>query len=204
MSNIKSCTHINQITDEHEGFIVCTDCGLVLHQVFTDIKTDNNYSKENEPYHEFINRLNIQASQNSEDCNTTCLTTIASNLYLNINKTSSVSLKEIISATGANEKKLVKKTRGHTTILNKNILLEKYCSQLDINYKNYTLIKESIEKIQLSGHNPLTVIASAIYAFCKTKKLKISMKKVALTTGISCISIQRFLKHFKNELSYGC
>jgi transcription initiation factor TFIIIB Brf1 subunit/transcription initiation factor TFIIB len=206
MSIIKNCSHINQITDEHEGSIICTDCGLVItNQIyFDDIKFEQLHDDE-EPYKEYLDRLNLPISNISaiEQTKPACISTLASHLYLNINKTSSVSLKEILSATGANEKKIVKKTRGHTTILNKNILLEKYCTQLNIDYRNYTVIKEALEKIELTGHNPLTIIASLIYDFCKKRKVKISMKKVACTTGISCISIQRFLKLHKNELSYG-
>jgi len=29
------CDHTNEILDEHEGYFVCTDCGLVKDQYFT-------------------------------------------------------------------------------------------------------------------------------------------------------------------------
>jgi transcription initiation factor TFIIIB Brf1 subunit/transcription initiation factor TFIIB len=212
MSDIKNCDHINQVTDEHEGCVICSDCGLVVStQLFIDDHKMENNLDDNEPYKEFLDRLNIpmpnlinRIEQKTNNQSLSCISTLASNLYLSLNKTSSVSLKEIVSVTGANEKKIVKKTRGHTTILNKEILLDKYCSQLKLDYKSYTLIKETFKKLELTGHNPLTIIASSIYAFCKKTKQKISMKKVADTVGISCISIQRFLKLHKDELSYGC
>jgi transcription initiation factor TFIIIB Brf1 subunit/transcription initiation factor TFIIB len=204
MSHIKNCEHISQVIDEHEGSIICTDCGLVINQYFINDHMIDDNPLENNSCQEFLERMNITMPLDNEIKKTACLDTIASDLYRNINKTSSISLKEILSVTGANEKKLIKKNRGHTTILNKDILLEKYCAQLNIGFKNYTVIKETLNKVKLTGHSPLTIIASSIYAFSKKNNLKISMKKVATTTGISCISIQRFLKHHQNELSYGC
>lgn len=212
MSDIKSCEHLNKVIDEHEGTLVCISCGLVVDDQLL-INYDKNYSDEktnqdnfeSDSFKEYLSRLNLSESalNSFNQSKTKNLSSIASNLYITINQSSSVSLKEILSVTGANEKQIVKQTRGHTTILKKEILLEKYCNQLELDFKIYTLIKELLEKLKITGHNPLTLIASCIYFTCKKLKLKLSMKKISNTVGISCISIQRFLNSHKNELSHG-
>ena len=69
---------------------------------------------------------------------------------------------------------------------------------LNLNYKDYTVIKENILKVPVSGHNPLTVIGTFIYKYSKENRKKLSMKKISTVLQISPISIQRYLK---NELS---
>lgn len=204
MSDCKNCEHINHVIDEHEGTNVCLDCGLVIdNQIFFD--NIQNINDEHEikydSYKEFLTRLQLTDSHIEElrriEKKNESLSSIACNIYLTVNQTSSVTLKEVISATGASEKKIVKQTRGHVTCLDKIKLLDKYCQQLNLPFKNYTVIKEQLETVSVSGHNPLTIIASCIYIHCKTNKLKISMRKISEVIGISCISIQRFLKKTK-------
>jgi response regulator of citrate/malate metabolism len=60
-------------------------------------------------------------------------------------------------------------------------------------FKTFTLIKEKLPTNN-TGHNPLTIIASTIYIFCKENNLKYSMKEIAKTIGISPVSIQRYIK----------
>lgn len=206
MSCTKTCGHLNEIIDEHEGSIVCLDCGLVIsNQIFIS-ETQKSIPEKNDHYKEFLSRLNMSDEFVSgiKEQKKETISNIASNLYLNINKTSSISLKEISSVTGVCEKQLNQKTKGCVTVIDKEKMLDKYCRLLEINYKNYTVIKEMLNKIKISGHNPLTIVASCIYIFCKKHNFKISMKHISKTVGISCISIQRFLKSNKNELSHWC
>lgn len=147
-------------------------------------------------YREMLNRLNISLTSDTE-CESNNVVSLASCLYKNINNESAITLKEVTSATGVSSKLLNIATKGSITIVDKEILLEKYCSQLEIEFKHYTVIKELLQKQNISGHNPLTIISSCIYTYCKDKKLKISMKKISDCTGISCISIQRFVKKIK-------
>ena len=76
-------------------------------------------------------------------------------------------------------------------------LLEKYCSYLGFDYKTYSLIKNELPRQNLSGHNPLTIISATIYKYCKKNNIRISMKKIASTVKISCVSIQRYLRNNK-------
>ena len=70
--------------------------------------------------------------------------------------------------------------------------------KLNLNFKQFTLIKESI-KDSNNGFNPSTIISAHIYRFCRLNKLNITLKQISCITGISCMSIQRHMK--KNELS---
>lgn len=198
------CEHLNQVNDDHEGILVCTDCGLILHdQIFlVDYKEPKNeMSNEIDCFYlEYINRLNLpekhlkNIQQNEYKKN---ISEVAGHLYKIINETSSITLKEIVSVTGVNEKKLSMLTKGTVSIVDKKKLLDKYCSQLELNFKQYTVIKEKLKQTVLTGHNPLTIIASCIFEYIKEEKIKISLKKICQTVGISCISVQRFLKNRK-------
>jgi transcription initiation factor TFIIIB Brf1 subunit/transcription initiation factor TFIIB len=82
-------------------------------------------------------------------------------------------------------------------ILEPTKVLEKYCNFLKLDFKTYSLIKNNLPKENLTGHNPLTIIAATIYVYCKKNNIKLSMKKIALTVNISCVSIQRYIKYNK-------
>lgn len=206
MSDIKTCPHLNEIIDEHEGTIICHDCGLVIDDKYYLFDDKSKEIEQNDICKEILARLNLSEEIAENICleNTRNICSIASKLYLAINKTSSVTLKEIAGVTGICEKQLNQKTKGNITVLDKDKLLEKYCTYLLIPFKSYTVIKEMLNKLEISGHNPLTIIASCIYIYCKKNSIKLSMKKLAEVIGISCVSIQRFLKIYKNELSHWC
>ena len=115
------------------------------------------------------------------------------------------SVKDISAVTGIQHSKISSRekndlniNKSSVTIINKEDLLERACVKLELDYKTYTLIKETVDN-KNNGFNPSTVISAYIYIFCKKNKVKISLKKISDVTGISCMSIQRFIK--KNDLS---
>lgn len=196
------CKHINQIIDVHEGSYICTDCSQVISNYFYEEsyhKQDNNLFPLQNETSEILSRLNLPDSfqdyiveNQNPICNNTNSIVNATNIYLTTNTNKSVvTLKEISAITGIHSKKIAK---NKTNIIDKYLLLEKYCTLLNLNYKTYTVIKEKLKNYQISGHNPLTVVASAIYKHSKDNKLKLSMKKISDCFGISSISIQRYLK----------
>lgn len=202
------CKHLNEITDEREGIIVCTDCGLVLENYFClqPHMKFSGFSNEMEEIKEFLERLNLPHSF-AED--------IYSNLQTRLNngkfkknciipycvyKTLSeigfpVSIKDISSVSGVSENFLYDMQESEkSVVLDPHSLLEKYCKLLGLNdFKTYSVIKEKLPTVD-TGHNPLTIIASTIYKYCKENKLKYSMKHIASTIGISSVSIQRYIK----------
>lgn len=193
------CEHKNQVLDEHEGTYVCTNCAKVIDNYYTQtIKPCNNeimYIEKNTSNlisSEFASRLNIPVL-NVKDKQTELKS--VSNIYLEANKADfSVTLKEISAISGYSVKQIGKETKNTVNLLNISSLLEKYCKLLDLDYKIYSVIKETIDTENISGHNPLTIVASHIYKFLKDNKQKISMKKICEIIGISSISIQRYLK----------
>lgn len=78
-------------------------------------------------------------------------------------------------------------------------VVERLCGQLGISFRDCSLIKKSIN-IRYSGFNPNTVASSYIYMHCKKHLKKIKLKDICVVSGISCMSVHRFLK--RNALSF--
>jgi transcription initiation factor TFIIIB Brf1 subunit/transcription initiation factor TFIIB len=199
------CEHKYPVIDEHEGTTVCCDCGLVIendYYISPLTKQEEHTSLEVEPNTtdkkvrndalELLNRLNLPTdminqvphSQQNID-----------NLYNIINKNSVITTKEFCAASGIHNKKLVKMNQNKVIDTNIFLLLEKYCKLLDLNYRDYTLIKAKLEERPSTGHPPLTVIGYYIFQYCHTNKIKKSMKLICSVLAISVISIQRYRKH---------
>lgn len=205
------CLHINILSDVHNGCLVCTDCGRVQsNQLYfeeygysNEIKNNSSEVKQNideiisrlhlpDKYSEIILDEVLKNNLNLSDKN------INNVLYDNLNKNDiSISIKEINKVS---EKRKIKKEKNKSNVVIFKIenCLEKYCTIFNLTYKEYTVIKENIFCIPLTGHNPLTIIGTFIYKFAKENKKKISMKKISEVLNINPISIQRYLK---NELS---
>jgi transcription initiation factor TFIIIB Brf1 subunit/transcription initiation factor TFIIB len=191
MSN--SCKHVNQVTDYHEGTTICLDCSFVIEdQLFIEnvCKPDETFD-ENSDLKEVLTRLNCSYSV-LQDTNIHKV----SDLYCKINERNSISLKEFCAASGLSSKEIVKKNKESVNMQDMDCMLEKYCKLHMLTYKNYTLIKEQINKKPHSGHPPLTIIGYHIYNFIKQElKKKITVKEICNTLGISSISIQRYKKY---------
>ena len=165
------CDHKNQILDEHEGSYICLDCAKVLDNFFcqSNLKTDNEfkdfYQNEKGMTSELTHRLNIpDLNLKNEKTDLKC----ASNIYLEANKKNySVTLKEISSVSGCSLKKISKDTKNTVNILDISTLLEKYCKLLNLDFKTYAVIKESLNHTKPTGHNPITIVTSHIYSYIK-------------------------------------
>jgi transcription initiation factor TFIIIB Brf1 subunit/transcription initiation factor TFIIB len=197
------CDHSYPVIDEHEGTTVCCDCGLVLEKEYYTqpvAKNDNvdymcsGIKKNNNRIDalELLNRLNLPIEllnqvplekQNVE------------NLYDIINKSSVVTTKEFCAASGIKNKKLVRCNQNKVMQTNITLLLDKYCNLLQLTFRDYTLIKDLMMKKPFSGHPPLTIIGYYIFTYCRSNKIKLSMKIICSTLGISTISIQRYSKY---------
>jgi transcription initiation factor TFIIIB Brf1 subunit/transcription initiation factor TFIIB len=202
-----TCQHLNELVDEREGTIICSDCGLVLSNFFFPQPTINFCGSTNmmEEIKEILERLHLPQCF-SEDIYNSIQSSKKDNLKKNciipyfVYKTLSeigfpVSIKDISAVSGMSENRIYDmQETEQAMILDPITLLEKYCKLLGLNdFKTYSVIKEKLPTID-TGHNPLTVIASTIYIYCKEKGLKYSMKQIASTVGISSVSIQRYIK----------
>jgi transcription initiation factor TFIIIB Brf1 subunit/transcription initiation factor TFIIB len=195
------CEHVYPVIDEHEGTVVCGSCGFVLENelyLYNDFSTIEDNTKNVKEYNnnsdvlELLHRLNLPSDILHQLPNHKQNVT---NLYDAINKVSVVTTKEFCAASGIKAKKLVKSNQNKIMNTDVALLLEKYCRILEFSYKDYTLIKETIDKRKESGHPPLTVIGYFIFEYCKKNKIKTSMLKICSTLGISTVSIRRYRKH---------
>jgi len=195
------CGHENQILDEHEGTYICLNCAKVIENFYIHPSNTETNDRDNEGFlgnksvklsSEITNRLNIP-NLGLEDKKNELKS--VSNVYIEANKSEcTVTLKEMAAVSGFTCKQIGRETKNTVQLMNLSALLDKYCKILNLDYRTYTLIKENIEKVESSGHNPLTIVASHIYRHLKLTKTKISMKQLCETIGISSISIQRYLK----------
>ena len=198
---------MNEVVDEREGTVVCVDCGLVLSQYYVS-QANTNFCGGNfmvEEIKEVLERLNLPQFF-SEDIfnkiklskkeNTKKKSLVPYFVYKTLNELGfPVSIKDISAVSGVSENDIYNMQESEKSlILSPFSLLEKYCKLLGLNdFKTYSLIKETLPTTD-TGHNPLTVIASTIYKYCKKTGLKYSMKQIASTVGISSVSIQRYIK----------
>lgn len=226
---IESCSHTNEIVDERSGDIICQDCGLVIDVYYFNerfVENENRDIPQNASsyLYEVIDRLHVPESVlpfvyrkiNEGSANERKKPKelfLAKCLYKTLCEINiPFSVKDISAVTGLsqvklcsngentdpNQSHLVSVDNSSITVINKEDILERACAKLELNYKTYTLIKETLDS-KNNGFNPSTVISAYIYLFCKKNKIKISLKKISNVTGISCMSIQRFIK--KNDLS---
>jgi transcription initiation factor TFIIIB Brf1 subunit/transcription initiation factor TFIIB len=200
------CEHLSEVIDEREGIIVCYDCGLVLSNYFFSQTQTFNCSQSifQEEIKEILERLNLpqifanDVLQKLKSCgknNSRTKKLIPYFVYKTLNEIGCpVSIKDISSVSGISENDLYDMQESESLVLNPHTLLEKYCKLLGLNdFKIYSVIKEKMP-VEDTGHNPLTIIASLIYKYCKENNLKYSMKEIASTVGISSVSIQRYIK----------
>jgi transcription initiation factor TFIIIB Brf1 subunit/transcription initiation factor TFIIB len=118
-----------------------------------------------------------------------------------------VTARDLCAVSGFSSKKILNEWITNSSPVNSSIIcisiddiLEKLCGKLEISFKDFTLIKKSIG-VRYSGFNPATVASAYIYLYCRKNFKKISLKNICLISGISCMSVHRFIK--KNDLSRG-
>lgn len=214
------CQHEHEITDTRTGDVICSSCGLVLDLYYVNgFESNENFYDKVLTVHKFtsiydylcemLERLNISK----------CYMTQISDLYtkrykfystenryillayccyqiLNENNVA-VSIKNISAVTGFSIEKISQ--MQETTCLNFDVesALEKYCNMLNLSFHDFSLIKENFLILQLSGHNPLTLISAAIYRYCLKTGVQKSLKDICEVTGISKISVQRYMRTTK-------
>lgn len=218
-SIIDNCFHKNEIITEC-GY-VCSDCGLCKDSLFEKpLEISQQIYQENNPLSseitnlikESLERLNLPAylykfvvksiQKNDKSLKLT-KASVAHHLYTTLSEFNTpFTLKKICGVTGTPKNKISKEqkksVKSSIIFIKTEDLLERYCCQLSINFKKFTLIKEKIPQID-AGYNPSTIVSAYIYLFCKADKVKLTLKQISFVTGISCMSIQRYIK--KNELS---
>jgi len=219
-SESSECSHINQITDATAGDDICTDCGLVIGRIFIFPQKEKNFRcfsiDEDNFLVELLEKLhlpkNIASYVNKElsrigVCNARYTNlSVAQCLYRTAAKLGMpITARDICAVSGFSSKKILEESFTNIQEQDSNIIcisiddiLEKLCSKLCICFKDFTLIKKSV-KIRYSGFNPATVATAYIYLYCKKNLKSFKLKDICNISGISCMSVHRFIK--KNDLS---
>ena len=202
------CTHFNSVIDEKEGSVICTDCGLVIEDKLFKFYEPCQKEKKSfleEEVNEILSKLGLpdvftktilRNLENEEENRRKKKGFLEYVIYKTLNDNSvPISIKELSGISGISDIDIYNMQEDNKSVILKPCeLLEKYCSYLGLNYKTYSLIKKELPSQNISGHNPLTITAATIYQYCKKNNIKLSMKKIANTVRISCVSIQRYLK----------
>jgi hypothetical protein len=206
---MNSCEHKEEVIDQHEGSIICINCGIVKDVVYESknciapsFLQEKNYSAQSklsyidnildklnfsDYYQECLNKdIPLKKRQN--------LKLVTSKIYQKINADQTVlPLKTLLNISGLSPKH-VKSNKVH--VLKVTDLVEKYVKMLGFNYATCTVIKEKVKQIGTNnGYQPLSIIGGVIYLHFQEKQHKIPMKIIASHLGISAISIQRFIKY---------
>lgn len=214
------CSHKNEITDTVSGDYICVDCGLILDRYFISNMVKSSplevTTKEKEYVLEILSRLNLpsiisdkvllQMQPNTKKSEKE----ICRNLYKTLTELEiPFSVRDISAVSGISCKKILalgKEANPKSCISPCNIInievsdiLERFCMKLGLGYQHYTLIKKSINH-KNSGFSPITVASAFIYLYCRKHFKSIKLKQITEVTGISCMSVHRFLK--KNDLSF--
>lgn len=210
MEIIRSCNHSSSSIDQKEGIEVCLVCGLVLSSfVFEEAKyvqneRDGIFRKWEEKAKDILDRINMPTKFAEETVSYLFQNfPLKSNqnflfsLYYIVNEKYGfpITLKDLSAVSNCSQKKLyAQQPENEFVTLEIDLLIERFCKLLAIPFQTTTLIKEFVKKQKISGHAPLTVIASSIYYICKKQGIKLTIKKVSKVTAISPISMQRYLK----------
>ncbi len=217
-----ACSHQNTIDNERDGECVCTDCGLVLSQLYNE----NRFLRQiplvsKNTMHDFIRDIGenahipdcivahalnyfdkIQKLESSKFCSTDVA---AFALYESLNKFEVPRLaEEIAFFSGVKLKKIL--------AIESNLTLETYthdpkhyvsyfCNILNLSYANQLLIGETVdclnEEIPLGSVRCNCLVALVIYLFCKDREKKVSLKKICETCSISATSVHRVMRQLK-------
>lgn len=203
-----------------EGTNVCLDCGLVLSdKIFYEASFLENLNASNiqlkfdvenkiscatkNTIQNVLDKIHISTIYTDEifqfllsHCDDMKLPTIMFAIYKILNKNQvAITLKELSSISTIPPTVMTKVQKPNQNVKLKYVdIIEKYASLLNLPYSIKVEMKDKVNKLPNTGHNPCSLIAAVIYSVCKEHSLGVSMKKIANLMQVSCISIQRYLK----------
>jgi len=204
---IDTCNHSSEVLDVSSGDYICTLCGLVTDRFFQE--PHNSHSKNetisvNDQKHNFISeilsKLNVPLFLTKDvyskiDERHVKDADICQLIYDTlIERQIPFTLKEIASVSGISTTKI--RSSAPTTsihIIEEKKVLERCCSKLGLSYKDYTVIKSSLDK-NVGGFSPSTLIAAHIYKYCKDNRIKLRLKQISEIVGVSTMSVHRYLR----------
>lgn len=206
-----SCSNSYEVIDTRTGDYVCSGCGFVIDRYYEIIPTTQNDQRdygEVEGYlHEILEKLNLPkyiaayVKLNMKD-RANKEKHIINELYRVLPQLNIPFSRKDLEAVSGIESKIIyaaaPKNVDNMVVISVKDVLERYCRKLNLNFEEYSLIKKSIPDKNY-GFNPATVASAYIYIYCKKNKKKIKLKEISEVTGVTCMSVHRFMR--KNDLS---
>jgi transcription initiation factor TFIIIB Brf1 subunit/transcription initiation factor TFIIB len=205
-----SCSIIYEIIDSRSGDYICTNCGLVLDKVYEFNTPEKNYNKPDafkDYVLEILEKLNlpkyiysyVQLNMKNQ---TNKEKLIINELYRVLSKLEiPFSRKDLEAVSGVKSKQIyasAPKNEDNMVVIDVKLVLERYCKKLELTYEDYSLIKNSIPEKNY-GFNPTTIASAYIYMYCRKNKKSIKLKDITEVTGVTCMSVHRFMR--KNGIS---
>jgi len=213
-----ACSIGKSILDQTNGFYVCGECGEVGQEIYSANYSEgpnfprhfdcNREMKILEEIKDLLDRTHIPQIYAPHILKYLLSTYRVYNMknvvfstykILNEKFNFNISLQALLNVTGLAKQPIFSALKpDENVLLDVSEMVERYCGQMKtLTFKDMTLIKEQIKSQPLTGHTPLTIIASNIYTYCKANKKKISVRQVSHLTSVSPISIQRYIKKQK-------
>ena len=214
MDLCKICEHVDRIIDQHEGSIVCMQCGIVLHTHFlypihenrhfmhklkTDIETflydccDRMHLPSSilEIIQKKFSHLRVNpAFQKVDD-----MQLIAYSIYF-ILKDQGVgrNIEYIAYNTGITSKQLWKCESLDPNLpipISIESLLVPVYTLFNMSKQDYDNIINISEHFQDRHFSPITMTSTLVYLYCKAREIPITVKKVTSVFNVSSMSINR-------------
>jgi len=214
MDKVNMCQHLNLITDQHEGCIVCTDCGEVIDVYFS--QQDDSHAKLRQDFSANIksymidccDRMHVPDSiaeiilneyvhfrSEAEFQKISDIQLMAYSIYFTLkNEDIGRNIEYVAMNTGITSKLLWKceSLDPYLAIPIKiESLLAPVYSLFELSREDYNNIRKISKHFQERHFSPLTLASTLVYLYCKTRGVRITIKKVCNIFHVSSMSIYR-------------
>ena len=208
------CEHVEHIIDQHEGSIVCIQCGIVLHMHFLYPIHENRHfmdkltSNSKTFLYDCCDRMHLPTSileiiQKKFSClrdnpafqKVDDMQLIAYSIYFTL-KDQGIgrNIEYIAYNTGITSKQLWKceslDPNSPIPITIESLLTPVY-TLFNLSKQDYDKITEISEHFQDQHFSPITMTSTLVYLYCKARKIPITVKKVNSVFNVSSMSINR-------------
>jgi transcription initiation factor TFIIIB Brf1 subunit/transcription initiation factor TFIIB len=219
------CPHKETIEDDREGYEVCTQCGLVLQQLFGNvsrlIEEEKNVSVYNflldtcanahipsfivDYANSYFNKICAVVKKDKRRKNTD-LAIAAYCLYESLSRHQIPrTAQEIEQYTNIETSTLwaiesalnIKYTLDHPLDF-----VDRFCALLELPFYHAKIIKGIVGNMfGLGNIRPQCVVGVVIFLYCKEQKIRLSIKNISETCGVSSTNIYKIVKNIKKPFA---
>ena len=208
------CQHINQVIDQHEGFITCTDCGKVMDVYFCQQldSSENNYIYCTSDIKSYLSdccdRMHVLRSileliyndyvhfrSHAVFKKVDNKHLMRYSIYFTLkNEGIGRNIEYVALNTGVASRILWKCESLDpylSTPINIKILLAPAYSALELQRDDCKNISAISKHFQERHFSPLTLVSTLVYLYCKSKSIPVSIGKICSIFNVSSMSIYR-------------